>query len=310
MRLLHPIRICRPARFLVVFTACILSLAWVGSHYVSAEDSAGSSAETLVEGGGAPTLLKAGDVVSVNVFNEPSLSGAFPVGTDGSIVFPLLGAISAAGKSASDVADAVRQLLERSYIRDARVVASLHEVAEQPLDSITVIGRVQSPGQVQFKQGANIDLFTAVSSAGGLSERANSARIELKRRDGGDLRTHHLSLEADRVFTLRNGDTVIVHAIPEPVKVEVEPVSVTIVGAVKTPGVVKMNPGIPFDVITAIAMSGGFSDVARASKVLVRRTTEQGAQTIELNVSKMQREGGAPFLLQANDLVSVPETIF
>lgn len=261
----------------------------------------------------ASPVLKEGDVVSVNVFNEESLSGVFSVGVDGHLVFPLLGAIPAKGSTAAQVGERIKEQLEKDYIREAQVVAALMKESELPPDTVTVIGEVAAPGQVSFKQGNSMDLFTAVASAGGLAERANRNRIELKRRVGSDLQTHFLSLEKDRVFSLRNGDTVVVHAVPPEVvvvKEPVEPVSVTVIGAVKTPGVIKMNPEAPLDVVGAIASAGGFSNVARGSRVVVRRVTESGVQTFELNVTKMQRDGSKPFMLQANDTISVPESLF
>lgn len=254
--------------------------------------------------------LKEGDVVSINVFNEESLSGVFSVGVDGQLVFPLLGAIPAKGSTAADVGERIKSLLEKDYIREAQVVAALMEEAELPPHAVTVIGEVASPGRVPFQQGGSMDLFTAVASAGGLGERANRGRIELKRRVGQDLKTHMLSLERDRVFALQDGDTVVVHAIPVAVVEEKVPVMITVIGAVKSPGVIEMNPESPFDIVGAIASAGGFSDIARANKVVVRRVSEAGVQTFELNVTKMQRDGSAPFMIQANDTISVPESLF
>jgi protein involved in polysaccharide export with SLBB domain len=79
---------------------------------------------------------------------------------------------------------------------------------------------------------------------------------------------------------------------------------------VRTPGQVPLKDDLPLDIITAIAMSGGFTDVARPSKVMVRRNTETGVQNIEVNVSKIQKDNSQPFLLQPNDTVTVPQSVF
>lgn len=255
-------------------------------------------------------VLKPGDIVSVNVFAEPSLSGAFVVGPGGEIVFPLLGGVRAAGKSAAELGGDIKALLEADYIRSAQVAVAIAEEARLAPHTVTVIGQVMRPGQVPFEQDSTMDLFTAISTAGGLSERANRSRIELKRREGEDLQTQILDLETHRVLRLRDKDTVVVHAMPEKEIAEKIIHTITIIGEVRSPGQIPLKDDQPVDIISAIAMAGGFTPTARPSKVFVRRPSEAGIQTFEVNVSKMQRDSTQPFMLLPNDTVSVPQSVF
>jgi polysaccharide export outer membrane protein len=254
--------------------------------------------------------LKTGDIVSINVFGEASLTGAFTVGPGGEVVFPLLGSIPAAGITAVEVGEKIKALLEADYIRSAQVSVAITEEAKLAPNTITVIGQVTRPGQVAFEKDTPMDLFTAISTAGGITDRGDRSRIELKRRENEDLRTQTLNLESNRVLKLRDKDTVIVHALPEKIVAEKIIQTVTVIGEVKTPGQVPLKDEQPLDIITAIAMSGGFTDVARPSKVIVRRATEAGVQSIEVNVSKMQKDNSQPFLLLPNDTVTVPQSVF
>lgn len=260
----------------------------------------------------ASAPLKAGDVVSVNVFDEASLTGVFKVGSDGSMVFPLLGALEADGKTTSELAAHIESLLEASYIRDAQVAVAMSEESVLPPNSVTVIGQVTEPGKIAFAAGSEIDVFTAIASAGGLSERADRNHIELKRRVGNDLTSKVIGLEKDRVLKLQDGDTLIIAAKPDVIeKIEkAETFTITVMGEVKSPGILEMNPDKPLDVIAAIASAGGFTDKARPSKVIVRRVGQAGVQTLELNVSKMQKDNSQPFFLLPDDVVSVAESIF
>ncbi len=259
---------------------------------------------------GEELVLKKGDIVSVNVFDETSLTGAFTVGPEGTIVFPLLGSIAAEGVTPAQLAKQIEASLEAGYIHDAQVAVAIAEEAELPPLTVTVIGQVMAPGQVAFKVGTPMDLFTAVSSAGGLAERGNRNSIELKRRTGADIKTQSLSLDRDRVFEIQDGDTIIVNALPM-VKEEAEIIpTVTVVGQVKSPGQIPYNPKAPLDLIGAIAIAGGFTDLARPSKVVVRRITAEGVKAFEVNVSKMQRDQTTPFMLEPNDTVTVTESIF
>lgn len=254
--------------------------------------------------------LKTGDIVSINVFGEASLTGAFPVGPGGEIVFPLLGGIPAAGFTSKELGAEIQARLEADYIRSAQVAVAIAQEAKLAPETVTVIGQVMRPGQVAFDKGTAMDLFTAIATAGGLTERANRLHIELKRREGDDLRTQVLGLESDRVLKLRDKDTVIVHAMPEKVVAEKVVQTVTVIGEVRTPGQVTIRDEQPLDIITAIAMAGGFTDVARPSKVVVRRTGPNGVETFEVNVSKMQKDNSQPVFLQPNDTVTVPQSVF
>ncbi len=256
--------------------------------------------------------LKTGDKVSVNVFDEDSLSGIFAVGPEGGIVFPLLGVIPASGHTTQDLALDIERRLEARYIRDAQVAVALAEKSELPDQSVTVIGQVADPGKVTYKAGTSLDLFTALASAGGLNDRGNRNRIELKRPTGDDLETKVLSLDRDRVFKMKNGDTLVVFALEaERTSTSEEAVvTVTVIGEVRNPGTIKMNPKSPLDIIGAIASAGGFTDAARPSKVVVRRMINGAIKTFEVNVGRMQKDQTAPFMLAPGDTISVPESLF
>lgn len=256
-------------------------------------------------------LLKPGDIVSINVFGEASLTGAFPVGPEGNIVFPLLGQIPAAGINSASLGEEIKSRLEKDYIRSAQVSVAIAQEAKLAPHAVTVIGQVMRPGQVAFEQGTPMDLFTAISTAGGLTEQANKSRIELKRRESGDLRTRTLDLEGDRVLKLLDKDTIIVHAMPPKVEVEKVALTVTVIGEVKTPGQVVIKEGQVMDIYQAIATAGGFTPLARQTKVTVRRPLPGGGvETHEVNVSKMQKDNLPPFMLQPNDTVTVPQSVF
>lgn len=255
--------------------------------------------------------LKPGDIVSVNVFGEDSLSGAFPVGPGGEIVFPLLGSLKAAGITTDALGSDIKTRLETDYIRSAQVSVAITQEAKLAPNTLTVIGQVMRPGQVAFEKEISMDLFTAVSTAGGLTERADRSRVELKRRAGDDFRTQFLDLESDRAMKLQDKDTIIVHAMPEKIIAEKVVQTITVIGEVKNPGQIALKDDQPIDIISAIAMVGGFTNIARPSKVYVRRPNPAGGvETFEVNVSKMQKDNSQPFMLLPNDSVTVPQTIF
>jgi polysaccharide export outer membrane protein len=88
---------------------------------------------------------------------------------------------------------------------------------------------------------------------------------------------------------------------------------VVVLGAVKTPGKYSMFPEKPTSVLEAIAMAGGFSDVASINGTRVVRTQENGKEkTIPVRVTDITQKGKKELdiALQPGDIVFVPESFF
>jgi polysaccharide export outer membrane protein len=65
--------------------------------------------------------LGAADKVRIIVFNEPSLSGEFFVNTAGALSLPLIGEVTARGKTLNEVAQAITTRLKGGYVLQPRV---------------------------------------------------------------------------------------------------------------------------------------------------------------------------------------------
>jgi polysaccharide export outer membrane protein len=73
---------------------------------------------------------------------------------------------------------------------------------------------------------------------------------------------------------------------------------------VRKPDIYKIKSRIT--VLDAIAMAGGFTDLARPNRVVVLRNDATGPQRIVINVNQLVTDkGGAPFFLQPLDTVYV-----
>lgn len=88
--------------------------------------------------------IGAGDVLSVQVFQEPELSSdKIQVDDVGRIQLPLAGDILVAGLTAPELSAVVAERLGRTYIRHPQVVVSVLATREQ---SVAVEGEVKMPG--------------------------------------------------------------------------------------------------------------------------------------------------------------------
>lgn len=69
----------------------------------------------------SPSLLRAGDLISIWVKGEPELSVERQVGQEGSITMPLIGSVGVSGMKTVDAAKLIAQMLEDGYLKDPLV---------------------------------------------------------------------------------------------------------------------------------------------------------------------------------------------
>jgi polysaccharide export outer membrane protein len=115
--------------------------------------------------------LNPGDAVRVTVFQEPDLTGDFPVDQNGRVVFPLIGERTVTGISA----DSLEQQLVSEY----------REFLETPSINVTVLRRISILGEVRQPGLYPIDLTMsmneALALAGGVGPIGNLNDIRLIR---------------------------------------------------------------------------------------------------------------------------------
>lgn len=156
-------------------------------------------------------LLQPGDILAISVWKEADLQGDVLVRPDGGLSFPLVGEVSAAGRSLDQVRAAIDDRLKK-YIPDAVVSVALKQIGG---NRIYVVGKVNRPGEFLFTKP--IDVMQALSLAGGATSFASLDDIQILRRSGTRqvaLRFRYSSVEKGRELEqnvlLQSGDTVVV----------------------------------------------------------------------------------------------------
>jgi protein involved in polysaccharide export with SLBB domain len=122
--------------------------------------------------------LGPGDVIEVSVYDEPSLSKPFKVAPNGTIDFPLVGALEVEGKEPQEVAELIKVRLRDGKILKAPSVSVL--VKEVNSKKVAVFGQVQKPGQFPMTEGMTI--VQVITLAGGFTSLADRDRVTLNRR--------------------------------------------------------------------------------------------------------------------------------
>lgn len=152
--------------FLAMSTICF---AQTGASPLSSQDTAA---------GGNYSIGK-GDVLEINVWREPMLSGETIVRNDGMISLALVGDVMAAGRTTIDVKEEIQTRLKQ-FIGEPVVTVMLRTAASQ---KFYVIGEVRTPGEYDLVK--EMTIVQGIARAGGFTEWANKDGIVLLRKEGG-----------------------------------------------------------------------------------------------------------------------------
>ena len=88
---------------------------------------------------------------------------------------------------------------------------------------------------------------------------------------------------------------------------------IVVMGEVEKPGVYPLPPGEPMTLLQAIAVAGGFTELASPDRVRIVRRLEDGSQTtLKVRVSDLLGGKGRQqdLSLEPNDVIMVPEVVF
>jgi polysaccharide export outer membrane protein len=160
-----------------LLASALVSLLGCGSgRYVWIDDVKSPRAE-------GEYVIAQGDLVSVRVFNQESMSTRVRVRSDGKIAVPLVGDVDATGKTPAALS---RELAGRfkEYVVSPMVTTTVEET--QPT-SVSVLGEVTHAGIYTLDASAGV--LQALAAAGGFTEYASRDAIYVVRRapviDGG-----------------------------------------------------------------------------------------------------------------------------
>ncbi|MCB9897834.1 MAG: SLBB domain-containing protein [Planctomycetes bacterium] len=233
-----------------------------GQIYESAELS--SLLDALEPDPNAIYRIGPGDVLALEVWGYPNLSGKQTVGPDGRISVAGLGTLRVDGMAREEAEAAIEEMLRRAY-ENVAVALSVEIYAS---NRVSVLGGVNSPGSYNFERVPS--LLEALARAGGLAELGPGVvptRCSILRgRDQIvwiDLRELLWHGNASLNVRLRADDTIWVQDSSD--------VVVYVLGEVRTAGLFRLTPGMT--VSDALALAGGTTRDSDASAMrLLRRS--------------------------------------
>jgi len=247
---------------------------------------------------GANYTIGPQDVLTIQVFDDPTLGGKYTVETDGTFSFPLIGRVKASGMSLRAFEGELRNKLADGYFKNPQVTVSIEQYRSQ---RVFVNGEVRMPGPVPLTGG--MTLIEALSRAGSTlptssgevsvvrppqstgAEPVTGAGAEVFRASIRDLESGVLKQNIE----LHDGDQIYVP------RAEL----IYVFGQVRNPG----SYGIQKEttVLQALSLAGGVTPNGAMGRIEIVRIVDGKTQNVKAKLTDVVRPG---------DTIKVPERYF
>ena len=166
--------------------------------------------ETLSSTSGQqPGLLSPGDTIKISFTTAPELNQSEKIEPSGRVTLPLVGDVSAAGKTTVQLQAELTQLY-KAQLQNSDVIVTLETVAIP----VVVSGEVQKPGKIIFERPATV--LEAIMEAGGFTPYGDPKRISVIRQVNGVQHTQIVNLSPvlhgvpTQVMYVNRGDVIYV----------------------------------------------------------------------------------------------------
>lgn len=242
-----------------------------------------SSVAASAQGG---RVLSKSDVVAIKVVSQPDMDTTTRVESDGTVNFPYVGRIRAAGLTEDQLAHAIeRRLAQRQIVTDPHVLVEITGFGTEA----SVQGQVGAPGVYTLDRPTT--LAQILARAGGLRETGGTVIV---RRDGTVRRYYAKDLLNGKVdpnrILVQNNDEIFVDLAP----------FYYVYGFVGHTGQFPLTQALT--VQQAIAIAGGLAALGTDSRMKIKRKTADG-QTEEVPASLDDE-------VEPNDTIIVNERLF
>jgi len=254
-----------------------------------------------------PTLgytLGPGDVLRVNVYDNPDLSQEVTIEADGAFSYPLIGRVQAAGLPVRQLEGLLAKRFAEGYLVSPQVGVT---VTQHKSQQVYVMGAVSKPGPYALQRQTT--LLEALSTAGGPTPEAGfevvlthatekqalpsgTSKVSATANGQSAMRVSLEQLMAGGVpqrITLQDGDVVYVPAAA----------FVYVTGEIQRPGRYRLEKDTTIQ--KAVSLAGGFTKFAATKSMTVQRMVDG---------KRLDFQAGSDDLLQADDVVVVRPSLF
>lgn len=157
----------------------------------TAASQAADALTAVAKPGNAAYKIGPLDVLNISVFKVPDLNKEVQVAEDGTINYPLIGDIPAAGKTVRELEQALTKQLGGKYLREPHVTVVIKEYNSQ---RVTVSGAVKTSGVYAIK--GNTSLMQIIAMAGDVDMNTDSGDVVLFRTINGQRSAAKFDIDA------------------------------------------------------------------------------------------------------------------
>lgn len=236
--------------------------------------------------------LGAGDIVRIQVFQNPDLTTETRVSESGSITYPLIGTVEVGGLAIAAAEQKVATALKKGgFIKQPQVNILLLQMRG---NQVSVLGYVNRPGRFPLETLSRVsDMLAAAGGATQLGDDyaiVTGVRNKQPFRKVIDIPALYLGERSDEDIILAGGDTIYVHRAP----------MFYIYGEAQRPGAYRIERGMT--VMQALAQGGG--PTPRGSEWWLRLHRKNADGTVEKLSPEMTDS------VQPDDIIYVRESFF
>ncbi|HSE40941.1 MAG TPA: polysaccharide biosynthesis/export family protein [Acidobacteriota bacterium] len=244
------------------------------------------------------------DVIELKVQQLEELNVTVRIGGDGAVTLPFLNSVQLAGLTGVEAADKIAKLLGEKYLQNPQVSVFAKEFNSQ---KVSVIGAVTTPGTYPLTGPRTI--IQMLAQAGGMRTDAGTNILIFRQDSSG--RSTRLSIQRENLLVLgdpawnillRAGDVV---NIPPQIQI-----SVSLFGAVTTPGVYTLAAGSESTLLKAIARAGGLQRASKSGVKIKRKGTTGKEEIITINLGDILSGKKPDVPLEDGDLIIINESFF
>ncbi|MGL4236951.1 polysaccharide biosynthesis/export family protein [Tabrizicola sp.] len=161
--------------------------------------------------------IRPGDVLQIEVLEDPTLNRSAIVLPDGQISIPVAGTIRVSGRSIEQIQAELASRLASGFATTPTVFVTVSALAERRASTpaaprtidVFILGAANTPGKIEVSPGTTF--LQAIAQAGGLSPFAAKKRIQLRRVDkSGVEQVYKLNLDAIEKGEAGGGTTKLI----------------------------------------------------------------------------------------------------